>query len=129
MQIVAVWGVLKPAAVDQEAIETNAEAYREKYAENYNYNHQAVLLPELEKGVKVYIREEQRFLRWKKDMLGLEPATRNKNWNNHNAQQTTSHPHWRQMKPWISTTMSQDKTVCWCSRICTPNQQEEMLYY
>ena len=53
--------VLKPAAVDRETVDTKEEAYREKYAKNYNSNHRVVSLPALEEGDKVYIRDQQRF--------------------------------------------------------------------
>ena len=51
--------VLKPAAVDRETVEAKEEAYREKYAKNYNSNHRVVSLPALEEGDKVYIRDQQ----------------------------------------------------------------------
>ena len=52
--------VLRPA-VDRETVEAKEEAYREKYAKNYNSNHRVVSLPALEEGDKVYIRDQQRF--------------------------------------------------------------------
>ncbi|XP_015747739.1 PREDICTED: uncharacterized protein K02A2.6-like [Acropora digitifera] len=53
--------VLKPAAVDRETVQAKEEAYREKYAKNYNSNHRVVSLPALEEGDKVYIQDQQRF--------------------------------------------------------------------
>ena len=53
--------VLKPAVVDRETVDAKEEAYREKYAKNYNSNHRVVALPALQEGDKVYIRDQQRF--------------------------------------------------------------------
>ena len=144
--------VLKPAAVDRETVEAKEEAYREKYAKNYNSNHRVVSLPALEEGDKVYIRDQQRF----GEVKGREVNPRS-----YKVQSETGTTLWRNRQSLIHieeradqatdfdanattstnvtdpapssnpvvTPPSVDKTVRRSSRISRPNQHPEMLYY
>ena len=144
--------VLKPAAVDRETVETKEEAYREKYAKNYNSNHRVVSLPALEEGDKVYIRDQQRFDVVKErhanprsykvqTETGTTPR-RNRRTLIHIGEKAdeamdvddnaTTSTNFRDPAPPstpIVTSPSVDKNVRRSSRISRPNQQPEMLCY
>lgn len=144
--------VLKPAAVDRETVEAKEEAYREKYAKNYNSNHRVVSLPALEEGDKVYIRDQQRFgevkgrevnprsykvqsetgttlRRNRRSLIHIGERADQATDVDANATTSTNVTDLAPPSNPIVTPPSVDKTVRRSSRISRPNQHPEMLYY
>ena len=61
--------MLVPTQVDKEKVAIKEEEYRKKYSKDYDRRHQAKLLPFLQEGDKVYIRDQDRYGEITKHMI------------------------------------------------------------